>query len=65
MPSPVHAKNDSQFISHFALLGSTIVKAVRKHVGKINPWTLVSISPTCLLVAFTRKDPNLLTKTAR
>ncbi len=30
-------KKDSKVISHFALLGSTHVKALRKHVGEIDP----------------------------
>ncbi len=30
-------KNDSQVIEHYALLGSTPVKAGRKHVGEIYP----------------------------
>jgi len=30
-------KNDSPVISHFALLGSTCIKAAPKHVGEIEP----------------------------
>jgi len=30
-------KNDSQIISHFALLGSTCIKTLQKHVGEIDP----------------------------
>jgi len=30
-------KNDSQVIGHFALFGSTHIKAAHKHVGEIDP----------------------------
>jgi len=31
-------KNDSEVISHFVFLGSTRVRAARKHIGEIDPW---------------------------
>jgi len=36
LPEAFTRKNDNEVISHFALLGSTHLKSLRKHVGEID-----------------------------